>query len=213
MIRGPIRFDLIHGKGEVDKLSWMLANTALSYQHIANEFGVTRQRIAYLAQRLGVDGQQRLRERNLIRPPRIIIKKYPSDIAAVIKKLKHRGLRVEPTDFRATWVKNSYRRSLTKVFVNGVLCSIQVQSAQTLAPSGRQYVRFDVGRETLRVKGSVCAMRKGRSLILYFVPTSHLRNVKAFYIPATNRYAENPIVKRKKDWTVYRDAWHLLDNR
>jgi hypothetical protein len=47
---------------------------------------------------------------------------------------------------------------------------------------------------------------------LYVIPTSHLRNVSAVYIPADGKYAVGSSKKPRKDWTRYEEAWHLLDS-
>jgi hypothetical protein len=47
---------------------------------------------------------------------------------------------------------------------------------------------------------------------LYLIPTSHLRTVFSVYIPADG-YAAGSSKKPKKDWTLYKEAWHWLTAR
>src|SRR5688572_20850530 len=71
----------------------MLADPTLCYETIAQRFGVTRQRIAQIAAKMGVDGRLRQRERQLRmaavskRQPN-----YPANVRVVIQKLKRAGL-------------------------------------------------------------------------------------------------------------------------
>jgi hypothetical protein len=51
------RFDNIYGEGGFARLRSMLDDPSLAYQHIANTFGLTRQRIAQLAAELGINGK------------------------------------------------------------------------------------------------------------------------------------------------------------
>jgi hypothetical protein len=57
------------------------------------------------------------------------------------------------------------------VLVNGVLCTIQVRPSLKFRPNGREYARLDVGREIRRAKAALFAIRKGRSMKLYVIPT------------------------------------------
>jgi len=54
-------FDNIHGKGAFTRLHSMLADSTLAYQHIGNEFRLSRQRVAQLAALIGINGRQRQR--------------------------------------------------------------------------------------------------------------------------------------------------------
>src|SRR6266581_4477083 len=94
----PARFDRIHGKGAFLRLCSMLGDPEFADQHIANKFGLTRQYIAQLANELGINGRQRERVRLSRREPRIIKKfrQYPSEIRAVMNKLRRAGLQVTP---------------------------------------------------------------------------------------------------------------------
>lgn len=188
----------------------MLDDPWLSYQRIGDKLRLSKQRIAQLADKFGVNVEQRLRDRRLTRPPSIIVEPYPPPIAAVINKIKHSGLQVLPYHIRQLSRENISRRSQRMVFVNGVLCAIQVQPPRKRRPRGRQYVRFDVGPETRRAKAAVFAMKKGRTRKLYLVPTTVLRNVSYVYIPADGKYAGGTARKPRRDWTRYENAWHLL---
>jgi hypothetical protein len=99
-----------------------LLKTTLSYERIGANFGLSRQRIAQLAKELRIDADQRLRDRRLTRPPRVIVEPYPPHVAAVIKLIKRSGLKVLPYDVRQAYEDNLYRRSQNKVLVSGVLC-------------------------------------------------------------------------------------------
>ena len=97
------------------------------------------------------------------------------------------------------------------VVLNGVLCSIQPRKGDTKGPNGREYARFDVNREVKRAKVALWAMRSGRTIKVYVVPLTHLRNVASVYIPVKGKYAVGNSNKPRKDWTRYEAAWHLLD--
>jgi hypothetical protein len=210
----PARFDRIHGKGTFARLRSMLAEPTITYERIAKNLGLTKQRIGQLAKDFGVDGRQREYERIVRREPRIIkkFKEYPSEIQAVMDKLMRAGLRVTPYNSPQPSLPNSLRTSLKMVLVNGLLCTIQVRPAFKFRPNGREYARLDVGRELRRAQAALFAIRKGRSMKLYVIPTSHLREVSAVYIPADGKYAVGSSKKPRKDWTRYEDAWHLLDS-
>src|SRR5436309_10808340 len=135
----------------------MLNDPRFSYQHIAKTFGLTRQRIAQLANELSINGSQRYRQRESVRmlhrEPRVIKVEYPPGIRAVIDKIRRSGNQVSPYIFPVqpsapyrTW------RSLKIVVVNGVLCTIQMGTGYKLRPNGREYVRFDVNGEVKRAK-------------------------------------------------------------
>jgi len=96
------------------------------------------------------------------------------------------------------------------VVLNGVLCSIQLRKGDK-GPNGREYARFDVNREVKRAKVALWAMRSGRTIKVYVVPLTHLRNVASVYIPVKGKYAVGNSNKPRKDWTRYEAAWHLLD--
>ena len=125
----PARFDRRHGKGTFLRLRSMLDDAAFAYQHIANKLGLSKQYIAQLANELGINGRQRERVRLSRREPRIIKKfeEYPSDIRAVMNKLRRAGLRVMPSNSPQPSMPNLFHTLLKMVIVNGVLCSIQLR--------------------------------------------------------------------------------------
>jgi hypothetical protein len=208
----PARFDRVHGKGAFARLRSMLADPTITYERIANKIGLTRQRIGQLANELGINGRQRERVRLSRREPRIIkkFKEYPSEIRAVMNKLRRAGLRVAPYNSPQPSMPNSLRTSLRMILVNGLLCMIQVRPALKFRPNGREYARLDVGRELRRAQVALFAIRTRSTMKLYVIPTSHLRKVSAVYIPADGKYAVGSSKKPRKDWTRYEDAWHLL---
>src|SRR6266496_2443481 len=89
------RFDRLHGIGVFAWLCSMLDDPRFSYQHIAKTFGLTRQRIAQLANELSINGSRRYRQREsmrmLHRAPRVIKVEYPPGIRSVINKIKRSG--------------------------------------------------------------------------------------------------------------------------
>jgi hypothetical protein len=91
-------FDRRYGKGAFDRLRSMLADPASAYQDIADKLDLTRQRISQIANELGINGKHRQRERWSRRGPHIVkrFKEYPSDIQAVINKLRRTGFGVTP---------------------------------------------------------------------------------------------------------------------
>jgi hypothetical protein len=205
------RFDRFHGKGAFARLCSMLNDPRFAYGQIGSRFGVTRQYIAQLANELGINGRRRQRSRTLRREPRVIKVDYPPGIRAVIDKIRRTGFQVTPyilpiqpsTPYR-TW------RSLKMVIVNGVLCSIQMRKGRRLRPNGREYARFDVTNATKRAKVALWAIKGGRTMRLYLIPLTHLRNVSSVYIPVEGKYAVGSSRKPVKDWTRYEEAWHLL---
>jgi len=211
----PARFDRRDGKGAFLRLCAMLADPAFAYQQIGDKFGMTRQRIFSIATELGVDGQQRRHDRAFRVQPHVIrqFKKYPPDIQAVIDKLRRARLHVAPYNAPQPRAPNRLRTSLKMILVNGVLCTIQVRPAFKFWPNGREYARLDVGRDIRRAKAALFAVRRGRTMKLYVIPTSHLRNVSSVYIPAHGRYAVGSSKKPRKVWTRYEEAWHYLTTR
>jgi hypothetical protein len=190
----------------------MLDDPRFAYQEIANRFGVTRQYIAQLANELGINGRRRQRLLTLRREPRVIKVDYRPGIRAVIDKIRRTGFQVTPyilpvqpnTPYR-TW------RSQKLVIVNGVLCSIQLRKGHKSRPNECEYARFDVTNATKRAKVALWAIKKGgRTMKLYVVPLTHLRNVTSVYIPVEGKYAVGSSHKPRKDWTRYERACHLL---
>jgi hypothetical protein len=207
------RFDRFHGKGAFARLGSMLNDPQFAYGQIGSRFGFTRQYVAQIATELGINGRRRQRSRTLRREPRVIKVDYPPGIRAVIDKIRRTGFQVTPyilpvqpsTPYR-TW------RSLKMVVVNGVLCSIQMRKGRRLRPNGREYARFDVTNATKRAKVALWAIKGGRTMRLYVIPLTHLRNISSVYIPANGKYATDSSKKPRKDWTRYEGAWHLLDS-
>ncbi len=208
------RFDRFHGKGAFARLGSMLNDPRFAYGQIGSRFGFTRQYVAQIANELGINGRRRQRERMLRREPRIIkqFKEYPSDIRAVMNKLRRAGLLVTPYNSPQPSMPNLFHTLLKMVIVNGVLCSIQLRKGHKLRPNGRHYARFDVNDATKRGKVALWAMRSGRVIRVYVIPLTHLRNVSSVYIPMEGKYAVDNSNKPRKDWTRYEGAWHLLDS-
>jgi hypothetical protein len=77
-------FDRRYGKGAFARLRSMFEDSGLTYQHIANKIGLTRQRIAQLANELSINGSQRQRKRSSRREPRIIKVEYPVGFSRLI---------------------------------------------------------------------------------------------------------------------------------
>jgi hypothetical protein len=96
------------------------------------------------------------------------------------------------------------------ILVNGVLCTIQVRPAFKFWPNGREYARLDVGRDIRKAKAALFAVRRGRAMKLYVIPTAHLRKVSSVYVPADGKYVVASSKKPRKDWTLYEGAWHYL---
>ncbi len=203
-------FDRRYGKGAFALLRSMLADPTVTYERIAENLGLTKQRIGQLAKDFGVDGRQREYERIVRREPRVINKEYLPDIRAVVDKIRRSGIEVIPCDL----LHSDHRawRSQRIVFVNGVSCSIQLRKAHKLRPNGRHYARFDVNDATKRAKVALWAMRSGRVMRVYVIPLSHLRKISSVYIPVEGKYAVSNNNKPRKDWTRYEEAWHLLDS-
>jgi len=92
------RFDRRHGKGAFARLCSMLADPTVTYERIAKNLGLTKQRIGQLAKDFGVDGRQREHERIVRREPRVINEEYPPAIRAVVHKIRRSGIHVIPCD-------------------------------------------------------------------------------------------------------------------
>ena len=127
-----------------------------------------------------------------------------------MNKLRRAGLHVAPYHAPQPSAPNILRTSLKMILVNGVLCTIQVRSAYKFQSYGREYARLDVGRDIRKGKVALFAVRTGRRMRLYVIPTLHLRNVSSVYIPADGKYANGGGKKPKKDWNLYENAWHWL---
>ena len=110
-------FDLIHGRGAFRRLRLRLADPSFTYQQIGSEFGLTRQRIAQIADELGINARRRVRERVLRREPSVIKKDYPPDVLAVIGEIRRSGLEVRPHLSFLSCRPNLARRSQTMVQV------------------------------------------------------------------------------------------------
>jgi hypothetical protein len=192
----------------------MLADPSFAYQQIGDEFGLTRQSIAHIATELGVDGKQRRHERAFRVRPHVIkqFKRYPPAIQSVIGRLRRAGLHVAPYNAPQPSRPNCLSTSLKMIVVNGMLCTIQVRPTIKFWPNGREYARLDVGRDIRKAKAALFAVRRGRRLKLYVIPTSHLRKVTSVYIPADGKYVVGSSRKPRKDWTHYEGAWYLLDS-
>jgi hypothetical protein len=184
------------------------------HQDIADKYDLTRQRIAQIANELGINGKHRQRERWSRRGPHIVkrFEQYPSNIRAVMNKLRRMGLRVTPYNSPQPSMSNFFLTLRKMVVVNGVVCAIQLRRASTKSRYGREYARFDVNDMTRKGKVALWAMRSGRLLRVYVVPLTHLRNVSSVYLPVDGRYAVDSSRKPRKDWTRYEGAWHLLDS-
>jgi hypothetical protein len=103
-------FDRRYGKGAFNRLRSMLDDPRFTYQHIANKFGLTRQYIALRANEFGINGRQRERVRFSRHEPRIIKKfeEYPSDIRAVMNKLRQAGFQ---------WLRITHRKQAPQTFL------------------------------------------------------------------------------------------------
>src|SRR5687767_4466468 len=91
----PADFDQQHGKNSFSCLRTLLKNSELSYRDIGKKLGLTKQRIAQLAKQMGLAGAKRISKR-LTALPAVVDKNYPATVAAVIRKLKQRGVPVRP---------------------------------------------------------------------------------------------------------------------
>jgi hypothetical protein len=63
-----------------------------------------------------------------------------------------------------------------------------------------------------KAKAALFAVRRGRTMKLYVIPTAHLRNLSSVYIPADG-YAAGSSKKPLRDWTLYEVAWLPLVTR
>jgi hypothetical protein len=190
-------FDRRYGNGAFARLHSMLDDAAFTYQQIANKFGLTRQSIALLANELGFKGRERERVRLSRREPHIIKKfrQYPSEIRAVMNKLRQAGFQVAPYNSPQASIPNLFRTSSKMILVNDVLCTIQVRPAFKFRPNGREYARLDVGREMRRAQIALFAIRRGLTMKLYVIPLTHLRNISSVYM------------KKRGTWLTLRQEW------
>jgi hypothetical protein len=93
-----------------------------------------------------------------------------------VDKIQRTGIEVIPYDS----LHSDHRawRSQRRVLVNDVLCSIQLRKGHKLALNG-----LDVNDATKGAKVALWAMRSGRTMKVYVVPLTHLRNISSVYIP------------------------------
>jgi hypothetical protein len=183
----------------------MLNDPTLCYQTIAQHFGVTRQRVAHIAAKMEADWRRRQRERHLRTAAAVFQRepKCPANVRSVIQKLKRAGLEVRPSSPTA-------KRTL---LVNGVVCRVYCRKAAVwTGRTGREYVRFEVGKRTRTVKVALFAFSRGRRFVVYVLPVRDLQTVSGIWLPYTGRYAGGNKKKPKRDWTAYEDAWHKLSN-
>jgi hypothetical protein len=209
---GTYLFERRYGKGALAHLRSMLDDPTVTYERIAKNLGLTKQRIGQLAKDFGVDGRQRERERIVRRDPRVIKLAYPPGVRSVVNKIRRSG-QVTPYVFppqpRAA---RTATRSQVMVLVNGRLCVVQFRKGRKLRPNSRDYARFDTTFRAKKAEFALWAMRSGRLLRVYVIPLTHLRNVSSVYLPVDGRYAVDSSRKPRKDWTRYEGAWHLLDS-
>jgi len=208
----PTRFDRRYGRGAFGRLRSMLDDTTVTYERIAKNLGLTKQRIGQLAKDFRIDGRQREHERISGRAPRITREDYPHDVRAVIRHIRRCGIQVQPYNSMQRTPPRVGRRSTRLVLVNGSLCSIQVRKGRKLRPRGREYVRFDVSGETKRAKFALWVIKNGGAMKLYVIPLTLLRSVSSVYLPVEGKYAVGSSKKPREDWTRYEGAWHLLDS-
>jgi hypothetical protein len=125
-----------------------------------------------------VDGRERQRQRTLRTPLVQPAPDYPANVLVVIRKLKQAGLEVVP--YRRPRPSNPRYVPVVPrmLLVNGVLCRVYCRRAaiQT-GRSGREYVRFCVGKKTKAVKAALFAFWRGRRLKLYVFPVRELKKL------------------------------------
>lgn len=206
-----ILFDRHHGKGAFTRLCSMVGDSDLHYRSIGRRFGITRQRVAQIAAEMGVDGRRRQRQRALRTLAFQNGSKYPPDIEAVVRKLKRSGLEVLPYRPPCPSHCKLARTSLRTLLVNGVTCRVYCRRrSNRTATTGREYVRFFVGKRTRAVEVALFAFWKDRRLKLYVLPVRELEKLSTIWLPYSGRYALRSNKKPKRDWTVYEEAWNKL---
>ena len=139
----------------------MLNDSTVAYERIARSLGLTKQRIGQLAKDFAVDGRQCERERISRREPYIKKREFSQAVLAIIRKLKRLGIHVQTCNLMQRTQPRVGARSTRMIFVNGSLCSIQVRKGHKLAPTGRDYVRFEVSGETRRTKFALWTVKNG----------------------------------------------------
>ena len=191
----------------------MLDDPTLRYRSIARMFGVTKQRVGQLAAEMGINGRRRQRQRALDVLAFHNGTEYPTDIGAVIRKLKRSDLEVLPYRPPRASHRQLARTSTRTLLVNGVLCRVYCRkAANRIGRTGREYVQFFVGKRTRAVKVALFAFWKGRRLNLYVLPVRDLKKVSTIWFPYSGKYAVGNNKRPKRDWTAYEDAWDKLKN-
>jgi hypothetical protein len=71
-------------------------------------------------------------------------------------------------------------------------------------------VRFEINHMTREPKIALFAFWR-RVIKLYVVPICDLKNLSWVWLPADGIYARANNKKPKRDWTLYANAWHVLD--
>jgi hypothetical protein len=166
----------------------MLDDPTLRYRSIARMFGVTKQRVGQLAAEMGINGRRRQRQRALDVLAFHNGTEYPTDIGAVIRKLKRSDLEVLPYRPPRASHRQLARTSTRTLLVNGVLCRVYCRkAANRIGRTGREYVQFYVGKRTRAVKVALFAFWRHRKLKVHVVPVRELQSLRAIWIPYTGR--------------------------
>ena len=207
-----ISFDDLHGRNALTRLKSLLKDPGLSYQKIGNAFGLSRQRISYLAQEFEVDAYERIRKRRLKAPCVVLRRPYPPEIERVIRKMKQAGVSVMPYLTPEKSRRNAVRRWQRAVRANGRICLIRFRQARQTVENEPFYVRFDILQKT--AAEVFLFVIRSSPVKLYVIPRSHVRNLSSIYIPADGKFRRPPRAGgRKRDWTRYENAWHLFGDR
>jgi hypothetical protein len=211
--RKPGLFDEIHGKGALERLCSMLNDPALSYDSIARRFRISRQRVAQIAAQLGIDGRRRQRQRSLRTPSFQDNGRYPAEVRAVAHAVERLGLKTaayRPSRLRDGKLAPTWKRTLR---IEGVPCRVHFGRRVQKTPTGRKFFVFEISARTKKnAKVALFGFWRSRAIKLFVVPMRDLKKVSCVWLPYDGRYVDHTI-NRKRDWTIYENAWHLLKSK
>ena len=147
------RFDRRHGKGAFLRLCAMLADPAVTYERIAKNLGLTKQRIGQLAKDFRIDGRQREHE-------------HGKEASAFTKRMVEGKLVRLEFDPLVSRHKDKYSRTLAYVFLqDGTHLNAEIiRQGYGFAVSGSPPLKYQ--EEFRRLEGEAREQARGLWLSL-----------------------------------------------
>lgn len=178
-----------------------LLSTSQSYCQIANEFGVTRQRVGAIAKTISLDGLDRWHRKIDQAARESILNFDPTRLTEAARlawaHARARGLRVEP--YISPTKDHSLRRK-----------SIVVATRRMPVVDLRTTHQYYFVKWSHRFTGApfvliVCGLKT-----VYVVPADVLRDAGGAYIRRVPRRNKKVGAKPRVDWSQYKEAWSLI---